>query len=169
MASIELSDLMAYTAWEREKWRAFFTEHPEALGFGLGPNGDGRLNSVGDVVKHVFGAEMRYVQRLQGQPLSDYSAVSSTDVAALFAIASEARLAMNAYLSGATEEQLDRMQEMQILQWRVRNTPRKIAVHVLFHETRHWAQLAMICRMNGVPAGPGDFLFSPIYGGELLS
>jgi uncharacterized damage-inducible protein DinB len=42
-------------------------------------------------------------------------------------------------------------------------TPRKLVAHVLIHEIRHWAQIATLCRFAGLR---GDFLFSPVLGGE---
>ena len=51
-------------------------------------------------------------------------------------------------------------------------TPRKIVVHILLHETRHWAQIATLLRLNGWALngfvdGFHDFLFSPVMGGGL--
>jgi uncharacterized damage-inducible protein DinB len=44
-------------------------------------------------------------------------------------------------------------------------TPRKIVVHVLLHEIRHWAQIATLLRLTGVTDGFHDILFSPAMGG----
>ena len=46
-----------------------------------------------------------------------------------------------------------------------RMTPKKIAVHVVLHEIRHWAQIATLHRMNGLSLGEfHDILFSPALG-----
>jgi hypothetical protein len=52
-----VDDLLEYTAWQRGRWQAWLRDHPEALALSAGPHGDGRFTSVGDVVKHIFGAE----------------------------------------------------------------------------------------------------------------
>jgi uncharacterized damage-inducible protein DinB len=40
-------------------------------------------------------------------------------------------------------------------------TPRKMLFHVLFHEVRHWAQIALAVRLGGFePPGNHDLLFS---------
>ena len=40
-------------------------------------------------------------------------------------------------------------------------TPRKMLFHVLFHEVRHWAQVALALRLAGFdPPGNHDLLFS---------
>lgn len=46
-------------------------------------------------------------------------------------------------------------------------TPRKIMVHVVLHEIRHWAQIATMLRQQGLPGDFHDFLFSPLFGGEI--
>jgi uncharacterized damage-inducible protein DinB len=49
----------------------------------------------------------------------------------------------------------------------LRATPRKLVVHVLMHEIRHWAQIGTLFRLNGLTGEFHDFLFSPVLGGEL--
>ncbi|PYV21615.1 MAG: hypothetical protein DMG27_20285 [Acidobacteria bacterium] len=44
-------------------------------------------------------------------------------------------------------------------------TPRKIVIHILLHEIRHWAQIATLLRVSGLTGEFHDFLFSPIMGG----
>jgi uncharacterized damage-inducible protein DinB len=40
-------------------------------------------------------------------------------------------------------------------------TPRKLLFHVLFHELRHWAQIALALRVAGFePPGDHDLFFS---------
>ena len=46
-------------------------------------------------------------------------------------------------------------------------TPKKIVTHIMFHEIRHWAQIATLWRLNGLKEDFHDFLFSPVMGGEL--
>jgi uncharacterized damage-inducible protein DinB len=46
-------------------------------------------------------------------------------------------------------------------------TPKKIVIHVLVHEIRHWAQIATVLRAQGLTDEFHDFLFSPVMGGEL--
>jgi uncharacterized damage-inducible protein DinB len=57
-------------------------------------------------------------------------------------------------------------QEFTLMNNSLRATPRKIIVHVLMHEIRHWAQVATLLRLNGVAGEFHDFLFSPVLGEE---
>jgi uncharacterized damage-inducible protein DinB len=56
---------------------------------------------------------------------------------------------------------------LHLLNSTVRATPRKIVVHVLLHEIRHWPQIAALLRLNGIVAELRDFIFSPILLGEI--
>jgi hypothetical protein len=48
---INLSVLVEYTDWQREKWHALLREHGErALKISIGPHGDGRFQTVGEKV-----------------------------------------------------------------------------------------------------------------------
>lgn len=163
---LSFDDLMEYTAWQRAAWQTWFHEHPDALVLSAGPNGDGRFTTIGDLVRHIFGAEIRYVQRLTDQPLTDVSTIPSDDVRALFKAGDESRLAMTKLIATYPESGWDTPREFQILTFRVTVSPRKIVAHTLMHEIRHWAQIATICRMNGLAIGFQDFLGSPVWGGS---
>jgi uncharacterized damage-inducible protein DinB len=164
--ALGFDDLMEYTAWQRARWRAWFDRHPDALAISAGPHGDGRFTTVGDLVKHIFGAETRYVQRLTGQPLSDMNDVPSSDVGALFDVGDKGRRELKRFIDDLPQQQWDTPRELKIMSFLVTASPKKIVMHTLMHEIRHWAQLATICRMNGVAGEFHDFLASPIWGGE---
>lgn len=124
--TLELEELLQYSAWHREKWRDWFQQQGNApLAISIGANGDGRFQSIGDVIRHVFSAEKRYVDRLLGRPITDTSFLPTGDVEALFAFGGE----------------------------------RRIVVHILLHEIRHWAQIATLLRLNGFAVEWHDFLF----------
>jgi len=46
--SLSLSELMDYTDWERRKWYEWLRRH-----------GDGRFQTVGELLRHIFSAEKR--------------------------------------------------------------------------------------------------------------
>ncbi len=166
MISLNLSDLLAYTDWERQQWHTLFQEHGErAWHLHGGPHGDGRFERVGDTVKHIFSAEKRYVERLAGQPLTDMSSMP-TDMEELFQFGQQSRTAFQQLLENFPTQEWDVPREFKILNFAINVTPKKIAVHVLMHEIRHWAQIATLLRLNGFKFEFHDFLFSPVLGGE---
>jgi hypothetical protein len=82
---LSVEDLIEYTDWERGKWREFLRAHGyELLKIGVGPNGDGRFQSIGHLVRHIFSAEARYIDRLSDRELTDTSHVATDKVEALF-------------------------------------------------------------------------------------
>lgn len=160
---IRLETLLGYTDWERELWHAWFLkEGTSALAVPLGPHGDGRMQTVGELVRHIFTAELRYVERIRGLPLTEQNAVAADDPAALFAFAARGRAAFRALVAELPAERWDRPQEMSLLGKTLSFTPRKIVIHCLTHEIRHWGQVATLLRLTGRSAGVQDFLFSPV-------
>jgi uncharacterized damage-inducible protein DinB len=160
---LDYDHLLEYTDWQRESWQAWFIrQRPGTLAVSTGPDGDGRLNTVGEVVRHIFSAETRYVQRLTDQPLIDASALPATDdIDALFAFGRESRSSLRTYIATLPPDQLDVSRELTIVDVVRRVTPRKILVHVVLHEVRHWAQIATILRFEGMRVNPHDFLLFP--------
>jgi len=88
---LSLDDLMEYTDWERGKWHEWLRRHgDQVLAISAGPHGDGRFQSVGDLVKHIFSAEKRYVERLLNRPLTDPASIPSGTIEALFQFSQKA-------------------------------------------------------------------------------
>src|SRR5262249_10414522 len=153
---------MEYTEWERGTWHAWLRERGAApLRISAGPHGDGRFETVGDVVKHIFLAEIRYVQRLTGQPLTEPSTIPNDNVEAIFEFAQQSRRALKGLLETFPAQEWDVMKEFKILNYEVKVTPRKIAIHIVMHEIRHWAQISTILRLQGMSVDFHDFLASP--------
>ncbi len=163
---VRVADLLEYTGWERADWRKWLGEHSrEVLQMSAGPHGDGRFATIGDLIRHIFSAEKRYVERLLGQPVTDTASISNKDLVSLFQFGDLSRKEMRQLLETFPSEEWDRPREFKILDFSVTATPKKIVVHTLMHEIRHWAQIATILRLNGLVAGSHDFLGSPVFGG----
>lgn len=164
MTHTVLEPLLAYTEWEREKWHALFTKNQVAFLTPTGPNGDGRLNTVGEIVRHIFSAETRYPQRLRGEPMTETGDVLAHDVEAVFALGRRSRAAFREFVVSLAAEEWDRPREMPLFKSTLMITPRKVITHTVLHEIRHWAQIATMLRFEGVTDGFHDFLFSPVMG-----
>lgn len=167
MLTLSLNDLMEHTEWERQKWHARIQKYGQpALELSVGPHGDGRLERVGDVIRHIFAAEKRYVQRLAGQALTDPASISNNDIEALFQFGQQSRRELKQLIESFPANEWDVPRDFKILDFVARVTPKKIVLHILMHEIRHWAQLATLLRLNGFKVEFHDFLFSPVLGGE---
>jgi uncharacterized damage-inducible protein DinB len=161
---LDYDHLLEYTDWQRESWQGWFTRHGAgALRVPTGPHGDGRLNTVGEVVRHIFSAETRYVQRMDGRPLIDAAALpAADDIDALFAFGRGSRAALRSFIATLAADQVDVSRELTIVDRARRLTPRKILIHVVLHEIRHWAQIATILRLDGMNVDQHDFLLCPV-------
>lgn len=162
-----LTDLVAYTDQERQKWHDSLRQHgDEVLKISAGPHGDDRFSTVGDVIRHIFSAEKRYVERLGGRSLTDTGSVPTDNIDALFQFGQQSRKELNEFLVTFHERGCDKQEEFRMFGHVLTATPRKIIVHVLMHEIRHWGQIATLLRLNGVKVEFHDFLFSPVLGGD---
>src|SRR5438128_3219136 len=164
---MSLTDLLDYTDWEREQWHAWFRKHGgDALAISVGPHGDGRFAAVGELVRHIFSAEKRYVERLSGRPLTDPASIPADKVDALFQFGERSRSGLREFIVTFPARDWDVPQDFTILNSFLRATPRKIVIHILMHEIRHWAQIATLLRLHGLTDEFHDFVFSPVLGGE---
>jgi uncharacterized damage-inducible protein DinB len=162
--------LLDYTEWDRDQWESWFrSQGPSALALGFGPNADGRIANIGELVRHIFSAEQRYVERIQELPLSDTSSVPSSDVDALFAFGRESRRNMRKLLRDVPAEAWDRPRELQFGSNTRTVTPRTLLVQSITHEIRHWAQMATLLRIEGRKTGVHDFLVSGVFERKLAA
>ena len=149
-----------YTREERDKWRAWFAAHPEAMGIELQPGG--RYATVGALIDHIFLVERRHLQRLRGTPLDTKTGLTGFNASPLFDYGASVRRELEQFVS-----QLDEDVANEPRTFTVQSggdfvlTPRKLLFHCLIHETRHWAQIALALRRAGLePPGDHDLLLS---------
>lgn len=110
---------------------------------------------------HIFGPELRYAQRLLDEPLSEYRGRPAATIGEVFGFGLETRNKMRDFVRGAKPEDWSRVVEFNIAGHAFRGSVRKIVLHALMHEVRHWAQVARIMRDRGfVPPGGHDLLTS---------
>jgi uncharacterized damage-inducible protein DinB len=167
MIALTVDELFEYTQWERGKWRECLQQHGEqVLDLTAGPHGDGRFETVRDLLKHVFAAEKRYVERLIGRPLTDHACIPSSSVEELFQFGSQSRKELEELVAAFPAREWDSPRDFKILDFLVNATPRKIVIHTLMHEIRHWAQIGTLLRLNGIVGEFHDFLASPVMGGS---
>ena len=165
---LAFTDLMEYTDWERSKWSQWLRDRGRpALETSVGAHGNGRLQTIGEVVRHIFSAELRYVDRLSGRPITETATIPADDIEAIFALGQGSRAALSKFVETLPAEQWDAITEFPLLSSVVSATPRKIIAHVLMHEIRHWAQIATLFRLNCLKGEYHDFLFSPVLGGKI--
>jgi len=157
--TLGFDELLRYTTGERDKWRAWFAAHPQAMDAPAQPGG--RPATVGKLIDHIFLAERRNLERLTGSPLSASTGLTGNNAPPLFDYGSSVRRELEQYVSDLDGDLAD---EVRAFQFGDRPRPmsaRKLLFHVLVHEIRHWAQVALAIRLAGhEPPGDHDLLFS---------
>ena len=167
---LSLIELMEFTEWERNKWHDWLRGHGDAvLANSIGPHGDGRFQTIGDLIKHIFIAEKHHIERLSNRPLTDPDSIPNDSIEQIFQFGRRSRKDLEEFVKVHPAEDWDVPREFEILNNLVSVTPRKFVVHILTHEIRHWAQIATMFRLNGLAGGLPDFLFSPVMGGGVKS
>jgi uncharacterized damage-inducible protein DinB len=160
----QIDYLLDYTEWDRAQWEAWFrTEGPETLAIGVGANADVRFKNVGELVRHIFSAERRYVERIQDLPVTDASTVAAASIEALFTLGRQSRARLRQLLTDFPADRWDSPRDVQVASMTLTITPRTMLVQAVTHEIRHWAQIASYLRMEGRRTGAHDFLVSGIF------
>jgi len=163
--TLDWRDLMGYTAWQRAVWQAWFAQKgPAPLAVTTGDHGDGRFPNIGSLIRHIFSSELRYAERIARLPLTDTTAVATDDASALFLLGAAGRAGFSRVIETLPESDWTVPFEFPLLNSTVRSTPRKVVLHVLTHEIRHWAQVATLLRLQGWVGDRQDVLFSPVLG-----
>ena len=153
-------ELLRYSNGEREKWRTWLTAHPDAMEAPVQPGA--RYPNVGKLIDHIFLVERRHLQRLTGDRPSDSTGLSANNVAPLFDYGASVRRELEQFASGLEDEQADIVRTFSVRDEDWPMTPRKLLFHILLHETRHWAQIALAVRLAGFePPGDHDLFYSP--------
>ena len=157
--SITFDELLNYTAAERDKWRSWFVRHPAAIDAPVQP--DGRLSTVGKLIDHIFLAEQRNLQRVMGEPLTQATGLTGNNAAPLFDYGSSVRRELQQFAATLEEDAADDLRTFELREQQWQMTSRKVLFHILLHEIRHWAQIALAVRLAGYePPGDHDLLFS---------
>lgn len=168
LVNLTLVDLLDYVDWERRKWLEWMRQQDRGvLEIGAGPCGDGRFENVGELVRHIFSAEKRYIEKLSDRPLTDTATIPADNLEALFEFGRQSRRELREFMEALPLQDWDAPREFRLMNSVLTATPKKIVTHILLHEVRHWAQIATLFRLNGRKVEFHDFLFSPVMGGEL--
>jgi uncharacterized damage-inducible protein DinB len=159
--ALELSydELLRYTSDEREKWRSWLLAHPEAMEAPLQPGG--RFPTVGKLIDHIVLVERRHLQRLTGDPVSESTGLTGNNAPPLFDYGASVRRELEQFAAEVDEDEADEPRTFVVRDLTVTMSTRKLLFHILLHEIRHWAQIALAVRLAGLePPGEHDLYYS---------
>jgi len=159
MVSLTFEELHRYTLEERDRWRRFFDAQPGAMDAGIQPGG--RFATVGKLIDHIFLVEQRHLQRLRGEPPADRTGLTGNNAPPLFDYGASVRRELEQLVGDLDEDAADQVRTFEVREQRWTMSARKLLFHILLHEIRHWAQIALAVRQAGLePPGDHDLFFS---------
>jgi len=159
---ITLEELLRWNEQSASYWKAHLDANPNLLDL---PCGIGGAANVQEFIRHIWGAELRWVERLAGTPETPREQIPSGPLDALYGLHRQAVPIFRGLLAAPESS----WNEPYILKFDwippdLRTVSRrKIATHALIHSQRHWAQLATLVRNAGFPSDfRGDVIFADL-------
>ena len=152
-----------FLVWDQEAsnfWKAHLDANPALLQL---PCDIGGTTNVQEFVRHIWGVELRWAQRLAGLPVLAREEMPAGPLHALYELHLKALQIFRSLLDDPAQNWSETFTmtggrlppEIGTL------SRRKVLAHALFHSQRHWAQLGTLVRVAGFPSGfKGDLLFS---------
>jgi uncharacterized damage-inducible protein DinB len=157
--TLTADELLAWLEKTTAGWHKILTSHPEFLST---PCDIAGVQTVAQLLQHIFAVELRYAERLAELPVSDYASVAFDTVDALYATHSRAVGIFHQLL----DSDIDWNQSIEFTtrsSGSLRSTRKTILFHTLLHSIRHYAQLATLARQHDVkPDWPMDYLFMSV-------
>jgi|SRR5664280_2385550 uncharacterized damage-inducible protein DinB len=158
--AITLEELLGWNDEVSTFWKAHFDANPALLEL---PCDIGGTANVQEFVRHIWGVELRWSQRIAGLPVANREDMPAGPLDALFDLHIKATQIFRNLLADPAQdwEEIIVMDFAWLAPKHRSASRRKLAAHALFHGQRHWAQLATLLRAAGFPSGVmGDMLLT---------
>lgn len=158
---VTMEELLAWDVEASAFWKTHLEANPVLLEL---PCGIGGAADVQQFVRHIWGVELRWAQRLAGLPLTPKEEMIAGPLEALFEVHLKAVEIFRGLLTAPAQswEETFTLNFDWLAPEAQTVSRRKVLAHALFHSQRHWAQLATLVRAAGYPSGfKGDLLLSP--------
>ena len=147
-----LPELLNYSDHERAKWKAWVEADPSRLNLGF--QDGARFATIGSVLDHIF------LARMEGATPPDSTGVAAGDVTGLFEYGDLVRDDFRRFVTTLDDAAAAQRFTFTIPTGPFTMSRRKLATHVVLHEVRHLAQIALAARAAGVtPPGDHDLFF----------
>jgi uncharacterized damage-inducible protein DinB len=155
--SIPAEKLVLWNDLSAQRWHDLMISHPEILAI---PCDIRNSQTIAQVMQHIVAVELRYAERLQSVPESDYASVPCDSAEAIFATHSRALEIVRALLADGAYDWTVEIDFKTLSLGMLRTTRSTILIYMLMHGIRHYAQLATLVRSHGfTPDWPMDYLF----------
>ena len=158
---LTFDELLRYTNAERDKWRA-------VAGRASRRHGRCRCSPAGRLADRRQADRSHLPGRTPASAAADGRSRSRTrtgltgnNAPPLFDYGASVRRELEQYVADLDDDEADQVRTFAVREQQWPMTPRKLLFHILLHEIRHWAQIALAVRLAGLePPGDHDLLFS---------
>ena len=158
MAEPELTatELLNWQEKTAQSWRTLIEAHPEILTMACNTAG---VTTAGGLLQHIVAVELRYAERLNDLPATDYAAIPYDTVEAIYATHDHAIQLFRQQLERTDLDWNERIEFTTRTMGPARSARKTVLFHALLHAARHYAQLATLVRQNGIkPTWQMDYL-----------
>ncbi|MGO9339821.1 MAG: damage-inducible protein DinB [Terracidiphilus sp.] len=158
--AITIEELLAWNDEASAWWKAHLEANPALLEL---PCGIGGAPTVQAFVRHIWGVELRWAQRVADLPATARESMPQGPLDALYDLHLQAVSIFRSQLADSSQDWSQTIAvDIPSLPPQARTPSRRKAfAHALLHSQRHWAQLSTLVRAAGFPSGfKGDLLFS---------
>ena len=156
--AIAFERLLDYSDHERRKWRTWVAADPTRLDVAVQPGG--RFPTIADLLDHIFFVERRHLCRLEGGTPPDATGIPHGDWPRLFDYADLVRADLRRYAADVDDAIGSSTLAWEFLGRRYEMSRRRLMTHIVLHEIRHLAQVALAARSAGIePPGEHDLIY----------
>jgi uncharacterized damage-inducible protein DinB len=157
--NVPFAPLLDYSDHERQKWREWIAADPKRMTIVLQPGG--RFPTAAELLDHIFFVERRHLCRLEGATPPEETGVPLGNWERLFEYADLVRADLRRYVSDLTDATAEGTISFNAIGLGpVTMSRRRLVTHILLHEIRHLAQLALAARTAGIePPGKHDLFY----------
>jgi uncharacterized damage-inducible protein DinB len=155
-----MQELLVWSEEASAFWKQHLDANPALLEL---PCGIGGAATVNDLVRHIWGADLRWAQRLAAEPELPREAIPIGPLDAVYALHTQAVQIFRRLIDDPAEDwnATYTLNANWIPPDKRAMSRRKVLGHALLHSQRHWAQLATLVRTAGFPSEfRGDLLFT---------
>jgi uncharacterized damage-inducible protein DinB len=154
--ALTATELLNWQDKTAKSWRTLIESHPEILAIECTIGG---ATTVGSLLQHIVAVELRYAERLNDLPATDYAAIPYDTVEQIYATHDRAFQLFRQQLERNDIDWNERIEFSTRSMGQARSARKTVLFHALLHAARHYAQLATLVRQNGIkPTWPMDYL-----------
>lgn len=154
--ALSAEEMLVWNEKISSRFQELLAQHPEALQF---PCDIARVSTLAGLMQHIVAVEVRYAERLAGQPETPYDQVPFGTVEEIFATHTRA---IKLFREALAQPDTNWDEEIEFVTRSLGTmiaTRKAVFFHALSHSIRHYAQLTTLLRQHGITMPlPQDYL-----------